>query len=388
MKTSVKLALVLLAVAAGYYVFSGKETDTPKGKKDVISRVAYKVAAKKDIDVYIDALGSVTPHSTVTVRSRVDGQLMNLHFKEGQLVKQGDLLAELDSRTYQAQLKQAEGQKMRDEASLSEARQTLERYKTLVAKDSIPRQQLDTQASLVKQLEGAIKYNQGQVDAAATLLDYTRITAPVSGRVGLRQVDVGNIIHTGDTAGIVVITEVDPISVLFTVPEDRIQAVMARVNSKDVLPAEAWNRESTTKLATGTLVAVDNQVDSSTGTIKLRADFANGDNVLFPNQFVNVRLKLDTQQGALVIPSSAMQRGSKGMFVYRIKADNTVEAVPVTVGVTEGDTVSLTSGLEAGDKVVTEGGDSLRDGAKVLLPEDAKPDDAKSAKGEHLKKAP
>jgi membrane fusion protein, multidrug efflux system len=371
MRVSVKWILSLGVLAlGGMYFFGGAGDDAKKGKQNV-TQVAFATAHKGNIDVYVNALGSVTPHNMVTVRSRVDGQLMNIHFKEGQLVKQGDLLAELDARPYLAQLKQAEGQKMRDEAVLQEARKTHERYVALFAKDSIPRQQMDTQASLVKQYEGAVKNGQGQIENAATLVAYARITAPIGGRVGLRQVDPGNIVRAGDTAGIVVITEIDPISVLFTVPEDTIPELMQRMKNQEPLVAEVWNRENSIKLATGTLAAIDNQVDSTTGTLKIRADFANEEGVLFPNQFVNIRLKLGTKHDALIIPSSALQRGSKGVFVYRIKDDNTVEAKPISAGVTENDRVLIENGLTEGDKVVTEGGDSLRDGAAVSLAENA-----------------
>ncbi len=366
------LLLTSVLVLVALYFHFGSNADSKKDKKDIVTQVAYATAHKSDLDVYVNALGSATPHNTVTVRSRVDGQLLNLHFREGQMVKQGDLLAELDSRTYQAQLKQAEGQKMRDEALLQEAKQTYERYKSLFAKDSIPRQQLDTQASLVKQYEGNVKNDQGAVENASTLIDFTRITSPINGRVGLRQVDLGNIVHTGDANGIVVITEVDPISVLFSVPEDRIPALIERMKNNEPLTAEAWNRESSAKLASGALSAIDNQVDSTTGTLKIRADFSNPDNALFPNQFVNVRLKIGTKKDALIIPSSALQRGSKGVFVYRITEDKgevIVKVTPITIAVTEGDNVAIASGLNEGDRVVTEGGDSLRDDAKISLAE-------------------
>lgn len=369
-KNYIYLIVISISLLGLYFWKSGTPADEKKSKKDVVNQVAYAVARKGDITIYVDALGTVTPHNTVTVRSRVDGQLLRVNFQEGQLVHQGDLLAELDARTYLAQLKQAEGQKKRDEASLTEAKQTLERYKLLFAKDSIPRQQLDTQASLVKQYEGAIENDQGLIESAATQVDYTRITAPITGRVGLRQVDPGNIVRSSDTAGIVVITELDPISVLFTVPEDRIPALTQRLKSGETLTAEAWNRENKVKLAEGRLIAIDNQVDQTTGTLKIRSDFENGANALFPNQFVNIRLKLDTQHDALIIPAASLQRGAKGMFVYRIKDDKTAEVAPIEIDITEGEHVSLKSGLSEGDKIVTEGADSLREGAKVALPED------------------
>lgn len=361
------ITAVLFLAALVYYGTTSTRQDSDKGKKENIATVTIGVAHKESIDIYVDALGSVTPHNTVILRSRVDGQLIRALFQEGQLVKAGDVIAEIDPRTYEAQLKQAEGQKMRDEASLAEARQTLERYKVLFAKDSIPRQQLETQASLVKQYEGAVKNDQGAIDNAATLLDYTHIKAPISGRVGLRQVDVGNIVHTSDTAGIAVITEQDPISVLFSVPEDKIPVLVQRMKQVPPPAVEAWNREKSAKLATGTLVALDNQVDQTTGTLKLRADFANPDGVLFPNQFVNIRLKLDTRNDGLIIPAAALQRGSKGTFVYLIKEDLTVEAKPIKVDVIEGENALVNSGITENNKVVKEGADSLRDGAKIMI---------------------
>lgn len=358
------IAVVLLG--AGYYFLGGDNKDAQKDPRNTINNVNFVTAAKGNIDIVVEALGTVTPRSVVTVQSRVDGQLVKLHFKEGQMVAAGDLLAELDDRQYAAQLKQAEGQKLRDEAQLAEARQTLQRYTALVAKDSIPRQQLDTQASLVKQYEGAVKNDEGLVDAAKTQLDYTRITAPISGRIGLRKADLGNIIKASSTDGIAVITEIDPISVLFSIPEDRIPEVMGYTKDGTSLSVEAWNREKTIKLADGKLEAVDNQVDVTTGTLKMRAEFENKDSSLYPNQFVNIKLTLGQKQDVLVLPSSALQRGSIGTFVYRIKEDSTVEAVPIKTDITQADIMSVTSGIEVGDKIVSEGAGSLRNGAKVV----------------------
>lgn len=382
MKKSVYWVIATLSLATlVYYGSTSTRQDSDKGKKENIATVTYGTAHKENIDIYVDALGSVTPHNTVTLRSRVDGQLIRVLFQEGQSVTAGDVIAEIDPRTYEAQLKQAEGQKMKDEASLAEAKQTLERYKALFAKDSIPKQQLETQASLVKQYEGVVKNDQGAIDNASTLLDYTHIKAPISGRVGLRQVDVGNIVHTSDTTGIAVITEQDPISVLFSVPEDKIPALVQRMKQTPPPTVEAWNREKSTKLATGTLVALDNQVDQTTGTLKLRADFTNPDGALFPNQFVNIRLKLDTRNDGLIIPAAALQRGSKGTFVYSIKDDLTVEAKPVKVDIIEGESALVSSGIAENERVVKEGADSLRDGAKIVLKEKdtATPDKAATA---------
>lgn len=360
--------LVLIAVALAWLAYSGMLFGNNAQKtKDKIADVAVAQVLKGSIDDFVSALGTITPHNSVTVHSRVDGQLLSLHFEEGQWIKQGDPLAEIDDRTYQAQLTQAQGQKMKDEAALQEAKQTLDRYKTLFAKDAIPRQQLDTQASLVKQLEGAVKNDMGAISNATTLLDYTRITAPISGRVGLRQVDPGNIVHSSDTAGIVVITEVSPISAIFTVPEDKIPALQQRLKQDNAITVEAWNRDNSALLSTGTFTAMDNQVDAATGTLKIRADFPNQDGALFPNQFVNIRLKLDTAKDQLLVPTSALQRGSKGQFVYRVKDDETVEIAEVVVKTTQGSVTSVASGVDEHDKVVTEGVDSLRSGSKVHI---------------------
>ncbi len=365
--TTLKWFLIAAALlGSAYYFLGGDNKDAPKDPRNTVNNVNFVAAAKGNIDIVVEALGTVTPRNVVTVQSRVDGQLVNLHFREGQMVAAGDLLAELDDRQYAAQLKQAEGQKLRDEAQLTEARQTLRRYTTLVAKDSIPRQQLDTQASLVKQYEGAVKNDEGLVDAAKTQLDYTRITAPISGRIGLRKADIGNIIKASSTDGIAVITEIDPISVLFSIPEDRIPEVMSYMKDNAGLPVEAWNREKTGKLTDGKLEAVDNQVDTTTGTLKMRAEFGNKDSALYPNQFVNIKLTLGQKQDVLVLPSSALQRGSIGTFVYRIKDDSTVEAVPVKTGITQADIMSVESGIAIGDRIVSEGAGSLRNGAKVV----------------------
>lgn len=376
-------AVVAVLLAAGYYFLSGDSKEAQKDPRNTVNNVNSVTAAKGSIDIVVEALGTVTPRSVVTVQSRVDGQLVNLHFKEGQMVVAGDLLAELDDRQFAAQLKQAEGQKLRDEAQLAEARQTLQRYTALVAKDSIPRQQLDTQASLVKQYEGAVKNDEGLVDAAKTQLDYTRITAPISGRIGLRKADLGNIVKASSTDGIAVITEIDPISVLFSIPEDRIPEVMSYMKDGTALRVEAWNREKTAKLVDGKLEAVDNQVDVTTGTLKMRAEFANKDSSLYPNQFVNIKLTLGQKQDVLVLPSSALQRGSMGTFVYRIKDDSTVEAVPIKTGITQADIMSVTSGIELGDKIVSEGAGSLRNGTKVVISDGKDKKDKEGKKHAH-----
>jgi multidrug efflux system membrane fusion protein len=378
--------VLLLLAGAGYWYWTGhhgSEEAKGAGKRGGggPTPVLAATAKKGDMPVYLRGLGSVVPESTVTVKSRVDGQLMALHFREGQVVKAGDLLAEIDPRPFQVQLTQAEGQYAKDEALLKNARLDLERYRVLVAQDSIQRQQLDTQEALVRQYQGTLKSDQGQVDNARLQLTYARITAPAAGRLGLRQVDAGNIVHASDANGLVVITRLQPITVVFSLPEDSLPGLMKRVSAGENLPVDAWDREQKSKLATGTLLTVDNQIDATTGTVKLKAKFANEDYALFTNQFVNARLLLETRKDATLVPASAIQRGQQNStFVYVIK-DKAVSVRPVKLGPSEGETVAVDSGLAPGEQVVADGGDKLREGAKVEI---QTPDGGKPS-GEHRK---
>ena len=372
-KALVVLGLVALAGGLAYVLYRQYWTTPTATRQGGPGRAGFAgpipvvaaAAATGDMNVVLSALGTVTPLRTVTVRTRVDGELVRVHFQEGQRIKEGELLAEIDARPFQVQLEQAEGQLTRDQALLANARLDLERYQTLFAQDSIARQQVDTQASLVRQYEGAIRVDRSQVDNARLQLAYTRITAPVSGRLGLRLVDPGNIVHAGDQTGIVVITQLQPVAVLYTVPQDSVPAVMKRLAAGEQVPVEAWDREMRARLAEGALASVDNQVDPTTGTVKLKAHFANDDNALFPNQFVNVRMVLDTLHDVVVIPSAAVQRGAQGLFVYVVQPDSTVVQRAVKLGPGEGQRVAVSEGLAAGETVVTDGMDRLRPGASV-----------------------
>jgi multidrug efflux system membrane fusion protein len=320
-----------------------------------------------DLPVTLTALGTVTPLAMVTLKTQINGRLVSVGFQEGQLVKTGDFLAQIDPRPYQIALEQAEAQLVRDTALLSNARIDVERYRTLAAQDSIPRQQLDTQEYLVHQDEGIVKADQATIDSAKLNLEYCRIVAPLAGRLGLRQIDPGNYVQTSDAGGIVVITQLEPISVIFTVPEDNVPAIVARLNAGAKLPVIAYDRALTTKLATGALTTLDNQIDTTTGTVRLRAQFDNRDNRLFPNQFVTTILVLDTLKNATVVPSAAVQHGAPGTFVYVVNDDRVVNLRPVKLGPTDGDRVAVTSGVNAGERVVVDGADKLRNGAQVTL---------------------
>jgi membrane fusion protein, multidrug efflux system len=329
--------------------------------------VATKDAKEGDIRLFLDGLGTVTPIASVTVRSQISGVLMEVKFAEGQLVAKGDLLAVIDPRPFEVALAQAQGQRAQAEAQLHAAQLDLARYTTLSQQDSIAVQQVDTQRALVAQYQGLVQVDEAAIASARLNLAYCHITAPVSGRVGLRQVDPGNYVTPGDSNGLVLLTQMKPITVVFTLPEDSYSQVATRLRSGATIPVDAYDRTQSRKLATGTLASIDNQIDTTTGTFKLRAVFPNDDESLFPNEFVNARMLVDVVKGAVVIPSSAIERGQNGTFVYVVNANNTVSACPVELGSSEGDQVAVTDGLEPGQKVVTDGADRLKDGAKVMI---------------------
>lgn len=365
------LALVLLLAggALAYYVGRGNlfPQDHQRRRSNADDPVPVRVVAAKqdDVDVHLKALGTVTPLNTVTVRSRLDGELTKVLFTEGQRVQAGQLLAEVDARPYQVALEQAQGTQQENQARLKNAETDLATYKSLFEQQLITRQQVTSQEALVRQYQGALQSNEAQVNNARLQLAYTRILAPIDGRLGLRQVDAGNFVRSGDATGLVVITQMRPISVLFTIPEADLPAVLAAFRGQKALRAEAWDRAESQKLTEGTLQTVDNQIDTATGTIKLRASFANDDEKLFPNQFVNVRLRVTTLAKATVIPSAAVQRASFGTFVYVAKPDGTATVRRITLGPAEGDQVAITTGLEPGEQIVLEGVDGLREGQKI-----------------------
>lgn len=376
----IALGIVIVAGAAYWYWHHDSATETPAKTSQgprapggrhggrmggALAPVQAATAVREAVPHYLTGLGTITAANTVTVRSRVNGQLLAIHFQEGQQVKAGSLLAEIDPSQFKVALAEAQGQLAKDNATLANARRDLARYQQLAKTSVISRQELDTQQSLVTQTAGTVKADEANVASAQLQLDWTRITAPVDGRVGLKQVDIGNQISTGDTTGIVVLTQTHPIDLVFTLPESDITAVVKAQRDNQALTVEAWDRTNKQKLSTGTLLSLDNQIDTTTGTIKLKARFNNQDDTLFPNQFVNARLLVDTEQDAVVIPAAALQMGNEGNFVWVLNAENRVSKHTVAPGIQNSQKVVINAGLSAGDRVVTDGIDRLTEGASV-----------------------
>ena len=366
------ISILSILVVAGYF-FVGRIVRTrsasaqPSGAMHAVVPVAAAAAARGDLNRYLTAIGSVTAFNTVTVKTRVDGQIVKVAFKEGQPVHQGDVLVQIDPRPYQAALSQVRGQLAKDRAALVNAQQTLARDQALYRQEVIAAQDLDNQKSLVGQSEGAVKSDLANLDAAQVQVDYSRITAPITGRIGLRLVDTGNIVHAADTTGLAVITQLQPIAVDFSLPEDNLPQIIQDLRKGQELPVYAYDRELRNRLATGSLETFDSQIDQTTGTIKLKAIFPNTDYSLFPNQFVNVRLLVDTLRDVILAPAAAIQRNGQMAFVYVVRPDQTVEVRTVTIGATQGEVVALASGLTPGELVVTDGLDKLTAGARVSV---------------------
>src|ERR1700676_749668 len=371
--------LLLVIVAGGYWYYRGRNSQAdaaaaggkgPGGgamgaSGSFVVPVVVATATKGDLPVFLNGLGNVTPLNTVTVRSRVDGQIVKINFVEGQNVTAGQALVEIDPRPYQVQLEQAEGQLAKDQAQLRDVQVDYERFKLLFQEGVIPKQQLDTQQAQVGTFEGAIKADNATIDNAKLQIMYSHITAPIGGRVGLRLVDMGNMVHATDTNGLLVITQLQPIATLFSLPQDQLPQVMGRMKKGAPIVVEAYDRDNTTKLATGKLLTIDNQIDTTTGTYKLKAVFDNTKNELFPNQFVNVHLLVDTKKNVVLVPTTAILRGPQGTYVFAVGADSKVKIHIVTLAETNGNITGISNGLAAGDTVVTDGQDKLQDGTKV-----------------------
>jgi multidrug efflux system membrane fusion protein len=370
------ILLILLAVGllAAWY-FWPRQAAQPTGRgggRNAAQTAPQPVGAATidtgDIRIILNQLGTATPLAMVTVRTQISGQLIDVGFKEGQLVRKGDFLAQIDPRPYQVSLEQAQGLLAHDQGLLLQAQTNLKRYQTLGRQDSIAQQQVDDQRFLVAQYTGSVQSDQAQVDSAKLNLTYCRIVSPIDGQIGLRQVDPGNYVQASDTNGLVVITQMQPISVIFSVAEDSLPDIIRRLRSGATLTVDAYDRANVRNLGSGQLATLDNQIDTTTGTLKLRAIFANPDGVLYPNQFVNARLLVDTMRGVVRVPVPAVQRGEPGTFVYVINANNTVSVRPVKLGPTDGGFIAVLSGLQPGEQVVTDGTDRLRDGAAVTVP--------------------
>jgi multidrug efflux system membrane fusion protein len=376
------VALAIL-IAVGFWYFRGSRTSTeaqgpgaPAGAAKGPGRqgagvggfvvpVVVATAQRGDLPVYFNGLGTVTAFNTVTVRSRVDGQITKINFQEGQFVRQGQDLVDIDSRPYQVQLEQAEGQLAKDQAQLRDVQVNYERYQLLYKEGVIPKQQVDTQGAQVGQFEGSIKGDQGAIDSAKLQIVYSHVTAPISGRIGLRLVDVGNIVHATDATGLLVITQLQPIAVIFSLPQDQLPQVASRLQKGEQLVVDAYDRDDTSKIESGKLLTIDNQIDTSTGTYKLKAVFNNDKNLLFPNQFVNMHLLADVKKNLVIVPASAIQRGPQGTYVYVVQNGNTAKIQTVTIAQSTADNVGLSAGLNPGDTVVVDGQDKLQDGSKI-----------------------
>jgi membrane fusion protein, multidrug efflux system len=371
--------VLLVIVAGGFWYYRGRNSQAdaagaggkgPGGAAmgapgSFVVPVVVATATKGDLPVFLNGLGNVTAFNTVTVRSRVDGQIVKINFTEGQYVKEGDSLVEIDPRPYHVQLEQAEGQLAKDQAQLRDVQVDYGRFKLLFQEGVIPQQQLDTQQAQVGTFEGAIKADNATIDNAKLQIMYSHITAPISGRVGLRLVDMGNMVHATDTNGLLVITQLQPIATLFSLPQDQLPQVMARMKKGSPISVEAYDRDNTTKLATGKLLTIDNQIDITTGTYKLKAVFDNAKNELFPNQFVNVHLLVDTRKSVVLVPTTAILRGPQGTYVFAVGSDSKVKIHIVSLVETNGNVTGVSSGLGAGDVVVTDGQDKLQEGSKV-----------------------